>query len=140
MLNTKQKPIMPSIYDYLTRDTSFALDSLLATMTREKRCRPIGESELPCRVTTDDRRKMIEWCYKIVEVTQLERENVAMVSRYFILENHINVLNSLLQIFSTTLFVGSADSYQAQGLLNNILMIKTSSSSSLLPHYTSPSK
>ncbi|KAL7531977.1 hypothetical protein ACHAXR_004348 [Thalassiosira sp. AJA248-18] len=63
------------IYDCLIQDTSSAVDSFLVLLQKEQRCNCFKQNSL---VTESDRMKMVDWCYKIAEISQSDSENVSM--------------------------------------------------------------
>ncbi|KAK1734362.1 cyclin family protein [Skeletonema marinoi] len=74
----------------LSRDTEAVADSLSAMMKREFTSYSCYDGYLnpsdPTMVTADDRKKLVDWCYGVVDHCQLSRETVAsameMVDRF----------------------------------------------------------
>ena len=71
---------MPSIYDSLSQDNAVA-NSLWVMMQKEQTIyRSCNYFDQPSLVTESDRKKMVDWCYSVIDNRQLDRDNVAMVS------------------------------------------------------------
>ena len=71
---------MPSIYDSLSQDNAVA-NSLWVMMQKEQTIyRSCNYFDQPSLVTESDRKKMVDWCYSVIDNCQFDRDNVAMVS------------------------------------------------------------
>ena len=69
----------------LSRNTEAVADSLatmikreLTTLNHEGYLHPFDSN--PNMISADDRRKLVDWCYSVVDHCQLSRETVATVS------------------------------------------------------------
>eukprot|EP00579_Thalassiosira_antarctica_P011182 CAMPEP_0201920324 /NCGR_PEP_ID=MMETSP0903-20130614/8965_1 /ASSEMBLY_ACC=CAM_ASM_000552 /TAXON_ID=420261 /ORGANISM="Thalassiosira antarctica, Strain CCMP982" /LENGTH=300 /DNA_ID=CAMNT_0048457035 /DNA_START=321 /DNA_END=1223 /DNA_ORIENTATION=+ len=69
---------MPSIYDSLSQDSVVA-NSLWVMMQKEQTIyRSCNYFDQPSLVTESDRKKMVSWCYSVIDNCQFDRDNVAM--------------------------------------------------------------
>ena len=92
---------MPSIYDSLSQDSVVA-NSLWVMMQKEQTIyRSCNYFDQPSLVTESDRKKMVHWCYSVIDNRQLDRDNVAMVSLTENCKRLVEVLftHSLITLF-----------------------------------------
>ena len=77
---------MPSIYDSLTQDPDATAQSLGIMIQKEQQMFQRGgylnhsSSADAFEVTDSDRMEIVDWCYKIVDQCEFNRETVAIVS------------------------------------------------------------